>query len=803
MKSFAAILLIAVSVFSNLLADDQTQRAGEQIDLPASTAQTGTVIPEKEVGALLHHTHRQFPSVARLPVRHPGQGGWRIALTVTRLLSPSANDARRKTEDVGIWLDQGIYQVWWGAETMGGVRMTAFGKIVAENPDAMLSGQTHRIGLSVGENGGIVVSLDDKEVLVTKIDLPRRIGPIDLATRSSDVRWTDARGWNLTSKPADPVPEWILRKGEPSWHPEEGITNGYQPIKSHLWNRWLGNLLPAPGEWPTIPHFDGSGSSLVSHGPLLGKPNQHTVAIWCRTLEPMKVDVVAGVNADPSRWNVLGTIQTAREHGNSGHVVLEPGCFSPDRVFYSLCVAGKVLDIREDGRWPQLCRRWFNPESQKQVHIAVWCGDNLYPVPGSVYPAIWQKWQRDLDLSVHLGDYVYESAYRRRKEVSRLDYLIATDPQRPGGKRARHAPLVAVPDDHELFNDVTGLGEPHLFRAPPDDGTRRPGALPWFISSRDAGWAAWEEQLGWATPALPHLKESPIVLGRGTVSDGAIVVDDKQTLARLAKVDPQVASTLIIWPNGLPIRVDRRGVDRSQITPRSAGVYRFIGVDLAAGIGKIDPPAEGTDRVRFGIARPRYGSLRIGSAEVLLLDCRTMRTLWKPDPYDKRPTMLGKRQLEWLLQKIRTSPAQVLMIASSVTWKYHNSFTLSKRDSWTGYRYERDRIIGACKSTGKPVLLLSGDLHHAAVRKLDANVWEILCGAWSNQGFQPLEPATEDIPGMPNNGIMWSEPGYPDVKVHWHSYVTRFTIGEQDIGLEILNLSTDEVEFATKLPVEQ
>ena len=50
---------------------------------------------------------------------------------------------------------------------------------------------------------------------------------------------------------------------------------------------------------------------------------------------------------------------------------------------------------------------------------------------------------------------------------------------------------------------------------------------------------------------------------------------------------------------------------------------------------------------------------------------------------------------------------------------------------------------------------------------------------------------------------MWSAPEYPDVKVHWHTYVTRFTIGESGIDLEILNLSTDEVEFATKLSAEQ
>ncbi len=36
------------------------------------------------------------------------------------------------------------------------------------------------------------------------------------------------------------------------------------------------------------------------------------------------------------------------------------------------------------------------------------------------------------------------------------------------------------------------------------------------------------------------------------------------------------------------------------------------------------------------------------------------------------------------------------------------------------------------------------------------------------------------------------------MKVHWHTYVTRFTIGDEGIGVEILNLSTDEVEFAIR-----
>ena len=143
---------------------------------------------------------------------------------------------------------------------MGGVRATAFGKTIASNPRATLTTRkTHVIGLEARGDGTIILSLDEKPVLEAKVDLPGRIGPIDVSTRSSDARWEKARGWNLTFDPADPLTFWILQKDEPIWHPEEAITNGYQPVPSHLWNRWLGNLLPSPGEWPTISFVDEAG----------------------------------------------------------------------------------------------------------------------------------------------------------------------------------------------------------------------------------------------------------------------------------------------------------------------------------------------------------------------------------------------------------------------------------------------------------------------------------------------------------------------------------------------------------------
>jgi len=451
--------------------------------------------------------------------------------------------------------------------------------------------------------------------------------------------------------------------------------------------------------------------------------------------------------------------------------------------------------VREAGRWPSLQERWFTPEAQRTVRLAVWCGDNVFPVPRSVYPAVWQARQRNLDLMVHLGDFVYEQAYRRRVEVSRLDYLTIVDPSSPGGRRARHTPLVAVLDDHEMFNDVTGTGEIYRFNNPParlPQGVRGRD-LPWQIASRDVGWAAWEEFLGWGTPCLPHLKRSPIVLGEGVIAAGQIRIEDQETVQLLQTVDPRFASRLTIWPQGDP-------VDASEIRPVSAGNYVFQGIDAVNHLVHIEPSAPGNDRVRFSVSRARYGSLRQGSAELLLLDTRTNRTLWDRDPQAEDASVLGPLQLEWLLTRIAESDAEVLLLASSITWKFHNSFTLTKRDSWTGYAFERDRILDACRQTEKTVILLSGDLHNAAVRRLDERIWEVLSGAWSNNGFRPLQDSTEAIPGLPNNGILWSALEAPIVDKDWATHVTFLTVTGQQVVIEVLNLATDQIEFRTAVP---
>ena len=57
--------------------------------------------------------------------------------------------------------------------------------------------------------------------------------------------------------------------------------------------------------------------------------------------------------------------------------------------------------------------------------------------------------------------------------------------------------------------------------------------------------------------------------------------------------------------------------------------------------------------------------------------------------------MLGAAQLEWLLGRIKMSTAETLLLVSSNTFTFSNGNSLSRRDSWTGCKRERDHILQA------------------------------------------------------------------------------------------------------------
>lgn len=102
-----------------------------------------------------------------------------------------------------------------------------------------------------------------------------------------------------------------------------------------------------------------------------------------------------------------------------------------------------------------------------------------------------------------------------------------------------------------------------------------------------------------------------------------------------------------------------------------------------------------------------YRSVRWGKAvELFLIDSRQYR-----DP--KKGTLLGQRQLEWLLNGLASSTATFKFIATPVPMAGGGS------DRWDGYPKERSDLLRYINEKKLPgVVFLSADLHYAAVTKI-------------------------------------------------------------------------------------
>jgi alkaline phosphatase D len=104
----------------------------------------------------------------------------------------------------------------------------------------------------------------------------------------------------------------------------------------------------------------------------------------------------------------------------------------------------------------------------------------------------------------------------------------------------------------------------------------------------------------------------------------------------------------------------------------------------------------------------------IGPVEVFMLECRLYRT----NPFDKDPTMLGPVQKAWLKEKLRESKAVFKVIASSVPWAFEAKPGV--KDTWNGFQEERREIFDfLAENRIDGVILLSGDRHRSDAWRID------------------------------------------------------------------------------------
>jgi hypothetical protein len=160
-----------------------------------------------------------------------------------------------------------------------------------------------------------------------------------------------------------------------------------------------------------------------------------------------------------------------------------------------------------------------------------------------------------------------------------------------------------------------------------------------------------------------------------------------------------------------------------------------------------------------------YFSQQFAKAEFIGLDTRSRR---RSSQVSDEPTMLGDSQKDWLLRRLRESDADVVFVLSSVSFVIpHLSQAPNGIDdqSWTGYTRERGELLEAFESSGKTVILLTGDLHSAFSIQISKRIWEFSVGPIGsfNRAFGRL-----DSTGVPSNGP-YSSVGL-DTTIGWSTH---------------------------------
>jgi alkaline phosphatase D len=104
-----------------------------------------------------------------------------------------------------------------------------------------------------------------------------------------------------------------------------------------------------------------------------------------------------------------------------------------------------------------------------------------------------------------------------------------------------------------------------------------------------------------------------------------------------------------------------------------------------------------------------FTTFRWGPVEVFLIDARYFSQVERSPVDPERPTLLGRRQWEWLKRSLAASTAPFKVLVTGLVW--HDKPNKEK-DDWETYAHEREalfRFIGERRISG--VVLLSGDVH--------------------------------------------------------------------------------------------
>jgi len=165
----------------------------------------------------------------------------------------------------------------------------------------------------------------------------------------------------------------------------------------------------------------------------------------------------------------------------------------------------------------------------------------------------------------------------------------------------------------------------------------------------------------------------------------------------------------------------------------NSGVYEIVRVVDRHRL-QVTPPPLVTEVARYSVGTNHYTRFQVGNCEFFLIDTRSARTVHnKREPFDPKVSMLGRRQMEWLVDGVKRSNATFLFIVSSVSFMVaHGNLAKpeqdSKDESWTAFAHERNQLLDLLAGLNKPVFLLTSDIHNSFAIQVAPKVWEFMIG---------------------------------------------------------------------------
>lgn len=416
------------------------------------------------------------------------------------------------------------------------------------------------------------------------------------------------------------------------------------------------------------------------HGVASGDPDQRSLMLWTAVSgadgAPVSVEVARDSDFADIVLEAEAGVAGPTTDGAAPYKLLADGLRPGETVYYRFRFREHVSPAGTAKTLPQ--------GAVDEFRIAAFACSNY---PAGFFNAYRHAAERgDVDLAVHLGDYLYEYgpgeyATEDAERLSRLpepahelltydDYArrhaqYSSDPDLQALKAA--VAMVLIWDDHETANNAwAGGAENHQ----PDEGE--------WTQRRDAALAAWH---AWT----PSRERTPMHERWGRLEIGDL-------------------ADLIFLETRLTARSEEVLLDPFPVDPDTADPYdpdnRRIVADW------LERQAGGEDRALLGERQLAFVADALGQSVSAGKPWRVFanQVIMGRVPAPDYPRVMPF----WLRWAVRTS--------DPLAWSYIKRFAFGtpfNLDAWDGYPAERERLYAAARAANADFITLTGDTHNA------------------------------------------------------------------------------------------